>query len=341
MTKRSLILIAAVLLSGGAEKPAPALEKVLIGDSSMLSSAGFYIAKEKGYFTVLGIDAEIQVLKGSSSDIVPLLAAGRVDVGGCALTAGFYNAVLGGATLKAVADKGHVVPANFMAVLISKKLYPGKLTRENLKGKSFGYGKGYPQEIFVERFLQQYGLTLDDVEQFNGSSPNFNAALASGSLFGTVQIEPYLTPAVSEGMAVEVMAAGKLYPKQQGGVVLFSEAFAKERRATAVKFMAAYLKGCRDLNAYRRGKADKKELFEILKKYTSMDDYERFKLLRLPELSPEGTINMDSVKRDAQWYHDRGYLKEVPALSDIFDPGIAADALKLLKRLAPPERLKK
>lgn len=332
MKKHFLVFAAAVLLAGGAEKPAPALEKVLIGDNATLSSAGFYIAKEKGYFAAQGIDAEIQLVKGSATDIVPLLTAGKLDVGSCALTAGFYNAAAQGAKLKAVADKGHSVPVNFMSVLVSQKLYPGKLTRENLKGKSFAYGKGYPQEIAVDAFLKKYGLTLDDIEQFNGAAPTINAALASGAVFGAVQIEPFLSLAVSSGMAVEIIGLGELTPRQQGGVVIFSETFARERRPAAVRFMAAYLKGCRDADAYISGKADKKELFEIFKKYIPMDDYERFARMRLPELDPDGKMNMASVKQSAKWYQEMGYLKTIPDLAALFDATIARDAVKLLRR---------
>lgn len=308
------------------------LDKVLIGSSPTLSSAGFFIAKEKGYFQEQGIDAEIKIFKGSSAEIVPLLATGKLDVGAGALNSGLYNAINEGIAIKVVADKGHS-PRGTKSVLISKKLYTGKLDKETIKGKKFASKKGFPHEMFLELFLKEYGLTLNDIEVVPLSYPNINVALANGSLFGAAQLEPFLSKALANGSAVEVMDCSDIYPKQQGGVIFYSDNFTSKRRNVAVKVMAAYIKALRYFNDYLAGKVDKDEFEKILNKFTAIENFGFLKRVQPPQMfDPNGYLNMESIKRDLGWYAQKGYIKEIPPLSKIVDNSFVEEALKIIGR---------
>lgn len=328
------IILAILILSyaGNLFAEEKKLEKVLVGSSPVLTSVGFFIAKEKGYFAEQGIDADIRIFQSSTREILPLLATNKLDVGGGGLDAGFYNAVNEGIGIKLVADKGHNPDPGYQSIVISKKLYPGRLGKEDLKGKSFAIPmKGYPQEIFIELFLKMYDLTLDDIELYTMSYPNINAALASGSLFGASQLEPFLSVAIRDGIAVEIIGGGELYADQQGGAVFYSEGFIKNRKETAKRFMIAYVKGLRYYNDYLKGRVDKKEFFEILKKYTSIDDFELLKRMKSPAgLNPNGYLNIDSIKKDLQWYYEKEYIKKIPAMAEIIDNEFVEETVKLI-----------
>ena len=320
--------------SASAPAAAKALDKVRVGTSPALSSMGFFIAKEKGYFAAEGIEADITIFKSTLADILPLVATGRLDVGGEGLSAGFYNAVIQGTGIKLVADKGHTpFKDGYKSMIFSKKLYPGRLDAAALKGRSFAVPmKGFESEILIERFLQRYGLGFKDIEMTTLSYPNVNAALANGALFGAVQIEPFLSAALREGYAVDIMNSSEIYPGQQGGAVFYSGRFMTDRRDVAVRFMAAYLKGTRWFNDYLRGRADKKEFFEILKKYTTMDDAGLVARMRYPALNPNGYINLKSAEDDLRWYHEHGTVPKLPEMKDLVDHSFVDEALKRLGR---------
>ena len=85
--KSKMILLVGVLVSlfwlpfAGAESK-PAAEVVKVGSSPVLSSAGIFLALEKGYFKEEGIEVELVPFAGSSAPMLPLLAKGELDVGG-------------------------------------------------------------------------------------------------------------------------------------------------------------------------------------------------------------------------------------------------------------------
>src|SRR5215813_9762051 len=65
------------------------------------SDAGLFIALERGYFAEQGIDAQFAEI-GLGSDIAAMLAAGQIQVGGAAITAGLLNAATRGVETKIV-----------------------------------------------------------------------------------------------------------------------------------------------------------------------------------------------------------------------------------------------
>lgn len=314
-----------------------ALEKVAIGASPVLTGAGVFIAKEKGFFSDQGIDAAIKIFASSTRDILPLLATSRIDVGFGGVSAGLFNAIGEGVGMKLVADKGHT-PAQrgYRSVVISKKLFPGTLSKENIRGKSFALSmKGYGSEIVLERFLKGYGLEFKDVEIVTLPYPSINAALLNGSVFGAEQIEPFLAIAKRDGFAVEVAASAQLYPYQQGGCVMFSQSFMRDRPEIAKRFMVAYLQGLRYYNDYLRRKAPAQEVFDIMKKYTSIDDPKLFALIQSPGLNPDGYLDLKSLKYDLHWYHQKGYLERALPLTDIVDHRFVDAALQVLGKYKP------
>ncbi|HEX5564218.1 MAG TPA: ABC transporter substrate-binding protein, partial [Sporosarcina sp.] len=83
--------------------------KVLIAEDGAASGAGFYIAKEKGYFEDYNIEVEFADF-ANSDDMLPALAAGEVDIAGGVSTASFFNAIAQGIDVRIIADKGHNMP---------------------------------------------------------------------------------------------------------------------------------------------------------------------------------------------------------------------------------------
>ena len=339
MSKTALLILAAAVVASASAETAKGpslktLHRVVIGVSPSISSIGIFAAQEKGYFREQGIDGDIRSFPGSTATILPLVSSGRLDVGACGVDAGLFNAIAKDGRVLLVADKGSTpAPPSYKAIIASRKLYSGKLDSMVLKGKRFATpAKGFESEIIIDRFLHRFGLRLEDVEMVSLPYPGINAALASGSIFGAVQIEPFLSSALANGSAVEVMDAGKIYPGQQGGIIVYSRKFAKDDRDFAIRFMTAYLKGTRYFNDYRAGKVDKREFFLILKKYTSIDDPALAENMRYPALNPNGYLNVNGLKDDLHWYHAHAEVETEPAIETAVDHDFVKEALKILGR---------
>ena len=314
------------------------LDKVFVGAAPSLPGAGLFIAKEKGYFEDEGLDVDIQIFRQSTVQELPLLATNRLDVGTCGYSSGLLNAFIKETGIRMVADQGHHGPGHsHLAMLISKQHHPGRLTADVLRGKTFAVPtRGVIQEIITERFLKKYGLTLDDVELVNLSYPNMNTALVNGSIYGVLQLEPFVASAVHNGYAVEIIRAAEMRPRFQGGVLLYSEAFRTERRDAADRFMVAYLEGVRYFNDFLNGKMeDDKEIFEIIKKYTSAKNYDAFKIIGFGGVNPYGYLDKKSVQEDIDWYYERGYIKKKPDVNEIVDDSFASYADKKLGTYYP------
>ncbi|MEQ1722644.1 MAG: ABC transporter substrate-binding protein, partial [Pseudobdellovibrio sp.] len=97
--------------------------KIKVATSPAVSTAGVYLAQEKGFFKAEGLDVEITVFNSSGAPMTVLLAKGEIDVGAGNLTAGLYNAINKGNKLKVVADKGRVeVDKKYIAMMVRKDL---------------------------------------------------------------------------------------------------------------------------------------------------------------------------------------------------------------------------
>ncbi|MDD4956893.1 MAG: ABC transporter substrate-binding protein [Candidatus Omnitrophica bacterium] len=330
------VFVSLVLPAGSASADGP--DKVVVGSSPSLAAAGLFLAKEKGFFEEEGLDVTIEIFKQSTVQILPLLATNKIDVAACGYSSGLLNAFTEDTGIKMVACLGRHFPGrSHLAMLISKQLYPDKMDRDVLEGKVFALPtRGVIQEIITERFLQQYGLGLEDVELVNLSYPNMNAALAGGSIFGAMQLEPYASKAVEEGYAVEVIRAAELRPNFQGGVLLYSRDLMEERPDVAGRFMVAYLRGVRYFNDFLDGAIkDDHGVFDIIDKYTALGSYEAFQKIQFGGVNPDGFLDKTSIGEDIDWYHERGYITQRPDPADIVDDSFCEYAVSVLGKYPP------
>ncbi len=106
----------------------------------------------------------------------------------------------------------------------------------------------------------------------------------------------------------------------------------KQHPEQAQGFMNAYVRGLRDYNdAFEKGK-DKQAVIRILTQSTRIRDASIYQAVVPVGLSPDGLVNVQSLKADAQWYYQQGYLKTIPDIDTIVDLGYAHTAVKKLGR---------
>lgn len=308
--------------------------KVKIGVSTVVSSAGVFLAYEKGYFTREGIDADLTYFKGSGAPMTALLGNGSLDVGAGNISAGLWNAINSELDIKLVADKGRVSKGcDYIGLLVRKDRVDSKRykTFADLKGfKMAVTAFGVSQQIAADKFLKAGGLRMDDVVFEKMNYADMNVALGSKVLDATIQLEPYLTEAVSKGIAVKVAGVNEVYPEQQSAAILYSSQFIAERPDLAEKFMIAYLKGVRDYNnAFIKGK-NKTEVIFLLKKHIKIEPDSIWNKMIPAGINPDGYLNKESLAEDVKWYREHGYMDKPCDIEKAVDHTFVEKALARL-----------
>ena len=313
---------------------AKSLEAVSIGITPAMSTAGLFIAYEKGYFKEQGINLVMKQIPRAGAQMIPFLATGQLMVGCGNLNAGLYNAIANDIPLKVVADKGTVTPEHgYLALLVRKAHVDSGRYKElkDLKGMTIALtARGVSQEIVVEKYLQKAGLTLNDVKFVNLSWADMNVALSNGAIDATIQVEPLVARAVEKDIAVRVMGDDEVYPNQQSAVIMYSPVFIEKHPDLAKAFMVAYVKGMRDYNDAFENNKGKEEVIKILMKHTKVKDRETYDKVATVGLHHDAMLNVETMKQDAQWLHAKGYVKQQPNVDNIADLTYVNHAVKQL-----------
>lgn len=326
-------LAATILVFATFSVPVWSKEKINVGSSPVISSAGIYLAEHFGYFKQEGLDVEISDFANSGAPMTLLLSKGDLDVGAGNLNSGLFNAILQGQDFKIVADKGHVEKGfEYIQLLVRKDLIDaGKFkSLKDLKGFKIGVTAldGVSQQVVIDRILKSNGLFEKDVEYVKMSYAEMNIALRTKNIEAAVQIEPFLTKALQEGSSVSVARSWEVHPNQQSAALFYSPKFMK-RREEAIKFMKAYLRG---VKVYKESVAgNNPEGVLALKKIFKIDDKAWEKMIPVG-LHEDGRLNTSDLMEDLKWYHEKGYLKKIPREMDVVDATFASEAFKQLKK---------
>ncbi len=339
----ALAVLAACLLSFGVAFAKS--EKIKVGVSPVISSSGFFLAQERGYFKELGLDVEIMQFGKSGAAILPVLASGDLQVGGGSLSPGVFNAVKSGVGVKIVADKASIDPNDAHdAIILRKDLFDsGKVkSAKDFKGLKVGLasaGKTNILAIGLERFLKRGGLTLDDVTIVSVSFPEMVAAIDSKNIDAACPVEPFIAKAVDMGSAVRFHGFEETIPNYQVAVVYYGEGFIKDRPEDAKKFMLAYVKGLRDyINAFRYN-VGRKEVVEDLTRVLKVKDAALYDKMRPTGFNPDGYVNAASIAEAQDWFAGHGMVKEkIDVNKQLIDNSFCDYAVEIIGPYKPPKK---
>lgn len=326
-----------------------AAEKVTVGVSPTTSTGGVFVALEKGFFKDEGLDVELQVFSSSTAPMLPLLAKGDLDVGGGVLTASLFDTSAGGVGLWLVADKGSVQKdADYLKLMVRTDLVAsGRYkTYSDLKGFKVGVPSlgGTSQEAAMALFLKKGGLRASDVEYVKAGYSDAAKLFQAKAIDAYIHLEPYVADLVKSKTAVVIEGLYAIHPEQQSAAIFYSPKFAEKRRDVGVKFMKAYIRGCRAYNAAflsDRKAAEFRELVGILTKWTSIKDEAVYANMIPAGLRDDASLNMKSLKDDVDYYVSRKYLKAAPDFSKIVDLEFVEKAKAMLEPGKKAEKTKK
>lgn len=257
--KRIIATAAAVLMGlatagcSGSSASEGSEDTVDVGIVQLPIFAPVYVAQAKGYFEDEGLDVNLENIK-SGQDAIALASSGKLDVVAAGFAAGMFNSFDGGLDVKIVGSMGVAGPADekpASALVVSKDLVDsGEVTSvADLKGHKIGAlgGPAATSAFYVSMALDEAGLSPEDVEFVNLSSPDIPTALKTGAIAAAFVSAPFWNQAVQDGVAEKIWST----PEGTSGTgLLYGGDFADSDQAQ--KFFDAVAKGAQDLQGEAR-----------------------------------------------------------------------------------------
>ncbi len=303
------------------------LKTVRAGFVPVTNWGPLFIAIEKGYFREQGIET-VATQFTNGTDIITQTVAGQLDVGPSGLGASTLNILKRGADLRAVASQHSESQPMATPLVVGKKKYDDGTYKKvaDLKGKKVAInGKGVATEYWLYSALKKNGLTMKDIDLQVVSFDQVAAALDSGALDGSMLSEPW--PTLAEQKNLIQRLADDFLTNAQGTAVFFNLKWAKES-GVAEKWLAAWLKGARDLTPQGYTRDDNAA---ILEKYTKTPK-DVIKATKAPIHNPNGTLNLDDMKAQQEYFLSSGSLTytDLIDLNTIVDNSYVEGALKII-----------
>ena len=253
---------------------------------------------------------------------------GQLDVGGGTVSAALYNARARNIGIRIVADKGSSRPQyNFSTVMVRKDHVDSGRYRsfKDLKGMKVAVAAvGTGNAATLNEALKKAGLKFSDVTTIDLGFPDHLVAYQNKAIDAGVTNEPTSTLAVRAGVAVKVDGNEDLFSNHQTAVLLYSDAFAKERPEAATKFMRAYLRATRDYNdALVDGRISGKgadEVIATLVQYTDIKDAALHRETVPAACNPDGFVDLASLESDLAFFREMKLIEKADIKStDVVD----------------------
>ena len=281
-------------------------------------NAPILLADAEGFFAEEGLAVEIvEAPGGSSTQVLPALTAGRVDVIAGSVTLGILSAIAQGARVRFVADRGRLdaEPCSYAAIVARGELVRNGAVRSvaDLGGRRVALHSNVMDRYVYETALSQAGLAADSVGDVNVPQPSVLDALDRGAVDAASTIEPWLTHALDAGHEI-VVPVGRVLPDFQFGALTFGPRLLDEEPELGRRFIRAYLRG---VERYREGKTPRN--LDVLEARTGMDR-EFLERICWPTFQPDGRIEPRGIAAFQRWGVRKGLLDRVVPASAFWDP---------------------
>lgn len=319
--------ISSPIASGSPAASGP-LKQVRVGYVPVLVYSPIFIAMEKGYFRDQGIETVATPFTGGS-DILAQTSSGNLEVGLSGLGASALNAFQRGLDLRIVSSQHTESPPLATPLVVARKKYDDGTYKKvaDLKGKKVAINaKGTGTEYWLQAALAKNGLTMKDVDLTALAFDQVAAALNGGSLDGAMLGEPLVTLAEAQGLVYRL--ADDFLTNAQGTVIFYNLKWGRDNAALADRWLAAWLKGARDLD---NGGYAKDENAAIIEKFTKTPAA-TVKAAKPPRHEPNGALNLADMKAQQEYFLTSGSLTYNTALdlNNLIDTGFADRAVAII-----------
>jgi NitT/TauT family transport system substrate-binding protein len=312
-------VIAAAILCG--ESAFAQTVRIAVGTASV-ASLPTWVAKEGGYFTREGLQAELIYIRGGPQTLSAL-------VGGDVPFAQVYSqpvlaAHLSGADTVIVA--GLINQPLFSIITVAGISKP-----EDLRGKKIGISTfGSATDLAARLALKKWGLKPESevaILQMRGV-PEILPAMVSGAIHGGVMSPPTNMIAIKAGFK-ELAYLPQLGISFQHTTLSTTRKYLEKNRATAVKVLTAYKA------AIERIKADKAFASKTLSKYMLTNDAEVLDYsynVSAPLFKPIPYPTLDGIRATLDFIAEREPKAKLAQATDFVDISLLQEIEKTQKR---------
>ena len=194
MTKKLLIVVAAVVLSGAGLLADDSM-KLTVGHDMWIGYAGYFVAKDKGFFEEAGLEIDAKPF-ANPGETLPAMIGGHLDLAMSTLQNITLAKLVTGEEIKVVFlfDTSNGADAIIAKDSISSV--------KDLKGKVVAATQGEVNHMLLMIALEQNGMKESDIEFINMSADDAGAAFLSGNVDAAVTWEPWVTKATASGGTV-------------------------------------------------------------------------------------------------------------------------------------------
>ncbi len=324
-----------VLLACGApaREQAPGLVTLKVSGGRDFSRASLVLADAEGFFADQGLEIELVNLPGSSSQAIPALIRGQVDVIVGPLSIGMFNAMANGAPIRFVAGMGRFVADSCVThALVARRSLAesGALAApESLRGRRIAVNPINEDGYYVDGILRRGGLTLADVDVVTVPQAAKLEALNSGAVDLVATFGPQLLQMLDQGHVIYA-AAKDIRPGMEFSVMLFGPRFLEQDPDLGRRFMTAYLEGVR---RYSEGKSERN-----LATLEAEIGWSRDLLLRTcwRFVPPDGSMDLRSLVEFQSWAVGNGQLSRPVGEGEMWDPRFAEAAFRAVAGRSEP-----
>jgi NitT/TauT family transport system substrate-binding protein len=336
MSLRSIVRIGAALLACGVSLAHA--QAVKIGHLGIVADGPFYMAIEKGYFKAEGVEVALERFTSAAQATAPL-STNQVQVVGGGMSAGLFNAFARGWPVRIAMPRTRDVPGYSSDTLILRNdLKDSVKGLQDLKGKKVAINApSAALHYMVGKMMESVGLKVTDVEIVVMPWPNMGPALETKAIDAGAVVEPFAAIYNEKGIAFPFRRSADVLTKPyfEVSVILYNSDWSGKSGDQARAFTTAYLRGARDYyDAMRKG-PKRKEVVDVLMKYTSLKDPAQFEKIQWEYVDPNLEFNLESMRDQQDWYAAQGAVTQKIKVEDMIDRRFVEHAVGKVGRIQP------
>ena len=300
--------------------------KMRINHQPALLASPLIIAKQKGYFEQANLDVELYEI-WTSPELIAAFASGNMDGAAGGIGPAQMNAISRGILTPRLISPLHTErPPVATPLTVRKALWDSGEVRSvaDLRGRKVALNsKASATAYWLHVVLATGGLTPSDVDVVEMPFPDAIVAMSNGVLDASLIGEPYAVQGEQIGAVVRL--SEDFIDDFQVTGVYFDAAFFDKHRPAVEAFLAAYLRGARDLEGegYRAP-----ENLAILEKATNTPAA-TIAASRVPYHDPEGRIHVEDFQKLNDFFVAQG-VAPVLDMNAIVDLSVAEAARRIL-----------
>jgi ABC-type nitrate/sulfonate/bicarbonate transport system substrate-binding protein len=295
---------------------------VRVARSTLLTNAPLAIGDEEGTFAKEGIRLEYVEVPNVTTQALPPLQRGDVDVVSAAISIGLINGVGAGATFRIVADRGFIDPSGcepWGIVGRRSKFGDKPLTAAMLRGSRVSTNAVGQSGFLTSRFLEKFGLTLADLEVVR-LPPNVEPqAMRAGTIDIVTRSDPHLHNMLAQGHRL-LAGATSISPGTHLAVLVYGPTLLTDKRELGVRFMKGYLSAVRK---YNKGPTPRN--IDIVSRRLGLDSTSLGQMC-WPTTREDGAIAQNTLVEYQRWAVKSGELGAVIDPAALVDTTFASRA---------------